>query len=135
MKMTLYHGFLITVSIILHQISGFNSSCPGDTIVHRCSLRSNSEDFFLTWRIILPENESVNITYSNNESLNTTVLLHMSPGISSNLTEFIPGQLIESIIMLSIPESGSFLVNGTVLECATSGNSLDKMIVSDFSPG
>ena len=56
----------------------------------------------------------------------------MSPTISSNLTEFIPGQLIESILMLSIPDSD---INGTLLECATSGNSVSEIIAYDFSQG
>ena len=129
----MYREFPITVNIILHQIS--ISSCPGDSFVHHCSVSSNSEDFFLTWHITLPGNVSVNITYSNNESLNTAVLLHMSPDISSSLTEFIPGQLIESTIMLSIPDSDLLLVNGTVLECTTSGNSVREIITSDFSQG
>ena len=125
----------VTVNIILYQLSGFNSSCPGDTIVHRCSVRSNSEDFFLTWHITLPGNESVNITYFSNNSLNTAVLLSMNPVISSSLTEFIPGQLIESIIMLSIPNSNTVLLDGTILECATFGNSVSEIIAYDFLPG
>ena len=122
----------ITVNVILDQISGFNSSCPGDTVVHHCSVRSNSEDFFLTWHITLPENESVNITYSNNESLNIAVLLSMNPAISSNLTKFIPGQLIVSIIMLTVPDNK---VNSVVLNCATSSNSVSEIIASNFLPG
>ena len=98
-------------------------------------MRSNSEDFFLTWHITLPGNESVNITYSNNDSLGIVVLLLTNPPISSDLTEFVPNQLIESIIILTAPDSGSLMVDGTVLECVSSGNSASEVIESDFSPG
>ena len=125
---------LITVNVILHQISGFNSSCPGDIIIHRCFVESNSKDFFLTWHITLPGNESVNITYSNNESLNTTVLLHINPEITSFLIDFIPGLLIESIITLTVPDSGSVLVNGTVLDCITTESVASAIVLSNSPP-
>ena len=63
------------------------------------------------------------------------ILLHTNPTISSNLTKFMPGQIIESIIILSVPDSNSVLIDGTVLECATSSNSVSEIIASDFSPG
>ena len=59
----------------------------------------------------------------------------MNPGISSDLTEFISGQLIESSIMFTVPGSGSILIEETILECATSGNSITEIIPSNFSPG
>ena len=126
---------ILVVNATLHQISGDDVLCPGDSIVYICLVTSNSENFFLTWHITLPGNLSVNITYSNSERLDTTVFLHFNPDITSILTKFIPSQVIESIIVFTVPDSGSVLVNETILECGTSERAVDALIMSDFSPG
>ena len=117
-------------TVALDQVSGFDADCPGDTIHYLCSVYYN---VFLTWRIVLPNNVSLNITYSNIEDISGNVLLHMDPDITSFVTEFMPGQLIESTIVLTIPYGDR--LNGTVLECITSGNSTSTVVYSSAPIG
>ena len=59
----------------------------------------------------------------------------MNPDITSTLTEFIPGQLIESLLMLTVPNSGSVLVNGIVLQCITAESVANETVSSDSPSG
>ena len=122
------HKLCVTVTV--DQISGFDADCPGDTMNFLCSVKYN---VFLTWRIVLPNNVSLNITYSNIEDISGNVLLHMDPDITSFVTELMPGQLIESTIVLTIPYGAG--LNGAILECITSENSASVIISSSALTG
>ena len=87
--------------------------CPGDTISYNCTILTNSETPHLTWRVTLPGNVPLNITYDN--SSNQGNLNYLGMNISSTLREIRYGY-IESVIVLTVVNDVN--LNGTELECS-----------------
>ena len=74
---------------------------------------SNSETVQLTWRVTLPGQMPINITYDNTSSLDTVDYLGMN--ITSTLTEYISDEYIESTLVITVLRGVD--INGTELEC------------------
>lgn len=87
--------------------------CPGDSISYRCSIQSNSEYIELTWQILFPNGNSVNITYNSTSTTNQLESLGHS-NITTVLSNYIPGVYAESILTLTVD------MNGTEIECSSS---------------
>ena len=79
---------------------------------YNCSILSNSEAVQLTWRVTLPGNMAVNITYydisSNNSLFNSTV-------VQTALLKYVDDEYIESLLTLTVPID--LVVNQTIVEC------------------
>ena len=89
-------------------------NCPGDTILYRCSIASNSETVQLTWLVTLPGMVPVNITYDNT-SIPNTVDTTFGNNITTTLTNFTVDLYTESTIMFTVLRD--VVMNGTMLEC------------------
>ena len=91
--------------------------CPGDSISYKCIIQSNSETIHLIWRVTVPGQMPINITYDS--SFNTTnrenVLNHF---VLSSLTLF-DAENVESTIEFTVPLNVS--LNQTALECFIEG--------------
>ena len=89
-------------------------NCPGDTILYRCSIASNSETVQLTWLVTLPGMVPVNITYDNT-SIPNTVDTAFGNNITTTLTNYTVDLYTESTIMFTVLRD--VVMNGTMLEC------------------
>lgn len=103
----------ITLTPLERTISRAEIECPGDTIPYSCSVLSNSENIILTWRITLPGQTPIEMTYDNTSSFNTIDYLGIN--ISTTLTVYDRESAAESIITLTVLNSA--LINGTELKC------------------
>ena len=119
--MTLYILFtssIIAVIILVpleRNVSRDDIECPGDTIPYRCSIQSNSETVQLTWRVTLPGQTAINITYDNTSSLNTEDNLAIN--VITTLTEFTIDEYIESTIVFRV--LSDVAMNQTKLDCVS----------------
>ena len=94
-------------------VSREDIDCPGDTISYNCSIQSNSETVQLTWRVTLPGQMPIDITYDNTSNLNTVDNLGFS--ITTTLTTYTRDEYIESTIVFTVLRD--VVMNGTELEC------------------
>ena len=94
-------------------VSRMDIDCPGDTISYNCSIQSNSETVQLTWRVTLPGQMPVDLTYDNTSNVNTVDNLGFN--IITTLTNFTRDEFIESIIVFTVLRD--LAMNGTDLQC------------------
>ena len=110
-------NFIIASVIIIpleRNVSRNDTECPGDTIPYICSIWSNSDKLQLTWRVILPGQQPLNITYHGTSNYNDVDFLN--DFVTTSLTQFTNDQYIES--MLTFIVSNDISTNWTVrLEC------------------
>ena len=105
----------VTLTPLERNNSRVDIECPGDTISYNCSIWSNSETVQLTWRVTLPGEAPMVMTYDGSSSLNTVDNLGMD--ISTILTSYMSDQYIASSITLTILRGVP--MNGSLLECFT----------------
>ena len=107
--------------------------CPGDIVPYNCFIVSNSETVHLTWTITIPEQEPLNITYSNATS-NTGSIDHLGDYVTTSLLRYTSDEYIESSLMLFVP-GNVFLLNSTKVECTISNLDDDSSYVFINSAG
>ena len=80
---------------------------------YNCLIQSNSENVHLTWRVTLPGQNPINITYDvgsvrgNIDPLNTF--------ITTSLSQYVSDEHIESVLMLTVQDV--VVTNQTKVEC------------------
>ena len=92
--------FVATVSILeLNSVvSREEINCPGDILRYNCSIMSNSESIHLTWRVTLPGQMPINITYSNI----TNDLTNLNMYTTTSLTEFQDDKYVHSTLEITV---------------------------------
>lgn len=98
--------------------------CPGDTILYSCSIQSNSETVHLIWRVTIPEQEPVNVTYnsiSNPQSFN--FLRDFITAYPNNISMM----YIESTLELMIQTEVA--LNQTIVECIIEDINFEFVVV------
>lgn len=104
--------------------------CPGDRIPYNCSIRSNSENVHLIWRITLPSLISYSITY---DRYSDTVYVNNTGGvITTFLTNFTDDTYIASTLELIL---SNFSLNQTRLQCLILGLDSDTVYVDINTSG
>ena len=113
-----------SVSIIPLERTALRSEieCPGDTISYNCSIESNSEAVQLTWRVTIPEQMPVNITYSDM----TDSVTNLTSYISTSVTGFQSDQYIHSYLEITVQPNISSQI---MLECFIADLGNDTSIV------
>ncbi len=106
-------------------VSRQDIECPGDTIVYRCSIRSNSETVQLRWLVTFPGQITITILYTNNSDQNAVNYLPMN--LTARLTQYKNNEYVESDIQLTVLRNVS--MNGTVLECRSEDLASEHEIV------
>ena len=77
--------------------------CPGDIISYNCSIESNSEEIQLTWRVTIPEQMPVEITYSNLSTSATPLTSYISTSVTGFQSEQYIHSYLEITVHLNIP--------------------------------
>ena len=115
----------VNISLIQRKVSRRDINCPGDVFTYRCSIQSNSENVRLTWHVTTPQYGFVDITYDKEATINQLDILNSF--VSTNLTEFISDQYIESILHLTVVVD--IPINQTELECLIGNIGIDTVYV------
>ena len=104
-------NFVASVKIIPleHVMFTSNILCPGDIIPYNCSIQSNSETVHLTWRVTIPGEMPINITYYNI----TDEITNLNSFITTTITDFRSDMLIHSMLEVSVAIADQIL-----LECS-----------------
>lgn len=86
--------------------------CPLDIISFNCSIQSNSEAIHLMWRVFIPGEFQINITYSNvtDESTN------LSSYITTALSDFRNDEYINSTLEITV--FSGIPIDKIMLECS-----------------
>ena len=102
----------VTIIPLGRNFSRSDIECPGDLISYNCSIQSNRETVHLTWRVTLPGQMPINITYgdASNKSVD-----HINSFITIVLTQYVRDVYVESVFQLKV-QAGVF-TNQTILEC------------------
>ena len=87
--------------------------CPGDVLPYNCSITSNSENVHLIWRVTLPDQEPVNVTYDHKSRRDESHSLNTF--INTTLANFVADEYIESILYMTVV--ADIPINQTKLEC------------------
>ncbi len=96
---------------IIPTVSSDDIECPGDILSYNCSIQSNSERVQLTWRVTLPGDITLNLTFyaiSNLTSLN---------GYIATAATSMSDEYIESILWVTLQPD--ILMDQITLECLT----------------
>ena len=93
---------------------------------------SNSEAIHLTWRVTLPNQSPINITYDNDHRHADAEIV--SSFINTSLVEYISDQYVESILMFKVQDNVSS-GNLTLLECIIAELGYDSVFVIIDSSG
>ena len=125
-----FHVANISIYPLERNASREDIECPGDTIPYNCSIYSNNETLHLTWRVVLPDGLSLNLTYDNTTTAN--VPYSLNEFISSTLTQFQSDEYIESTLSLTV--LADTLLNQTKLECIIE-NLIDTVYVEVNTSG
>ena len=127
------HTCTATVDLVLlsRNVSRPDIECPGDIILFRCSVQSNSETVQLRWLITFPGQDTITIPYINESNLNT--LEHHSMNITARLTQYTSDQSVESELLLTVLPNVS--MNGTILVCMTEDLASRNVTVSFNTSG
>ena len=111
----------------LERITSRNDiECPGDIIPYNCSIQSNSETIHLTWRVTLPGQAPINITYHNSSNLNSVDILNNF--IKTSFDQYMNDEYIESTLNLTVV--ANVPINQTQLECFIEELGNDSVYVS-----
>ena len=106
---------------------GENIECPGDIILYNCSIQSNSEAVHLTWRVTLPGEIPISITYPNPSiSFNSTY-------ITTSLTGFRSDEFIHSTLEVSLQPD--ILTEEIMIECSIGDLGNDTAIIDITESG
>ena len=70
---------------------------PGNTFLYNCSIQSNSEALYLTWRVTTP-GETINITYPNSSENRT----NLNNYITTSLTGYKSDEFIHSTLEIMV---------------------------------
>ena len=95
--------------------------CPGDTVSYNCSIISNTETPHLNWKVTFPGLMPISFTYNSSSSLYKVDSLDMNISVTltdfttTNLTEYVNVEYVESILTLTILKN--IAMNKTKLEC------------------
>ncbi len=116
---------IFTVSVSLELINEPGVDCPGDIISYVCSIRSNSENLYLTWHVTFPGLRTINVTFDNNTDLND-VNLPLNTSIS--LMNYTLDEYVESTVFFLVDDA--IPVNGTEVECETGNYNRSIAILS-----
>lgn len=92
--------------------------CPGDVLTYNCSIRSNSENLHLIWRVTLPGDILIHTMYNMTSALQDRNTL--STFISTSLESYTDDKYIESLLFYTIQASDPSLQTAT-LECFITG--------------
>ena len=80
-------------------ISEVNIDCPGDILSYNCSIQSNSEAVYLTWRVTLPGESPISVTiYPSDNSTGA----RLNDYITATLTGFRNNEFIHSTIEFTV---------------------------------
>ena len=104
---------IVDLTLLSRNVSRPDIECPGDIILFRCSVQSNSETVQLRWLVTFPGEDTITISYNNESNLNT--LEHHSMNITARLTQYTSDQSVESELQLTVLQNLS--MNGTILVC------------------
>lgn len=99
--------------------------CPGDIFPYNCSILSNSETLHLIWRITLPGETPVDISYYNGTFFDDTAGLNGF--LTSSLTEYTSNEYIESILEITVQANSS--TDQLMLQCLIEGLGNDSSYV------
>ena len=107
-------------------------NCPGENIMYKCSIQSTYDNLHLTWKVIFPGITSFNFVY--NQTSIPDIMNNLTMNIITTLTKFIPGEHIESIMVLTVLRNTT--LNNTILECIFESFVNDTAtIVLNMTPG
>lgn len=105
--------------------------CPEDIVPFNCSIQSNSETLHLIWRVNVPGQVPINITYDNISSLYEVDFFNNI--ISTSLQAFESDNYIESTLELTLSRSVS--TNRTRVGCIIDSLGNDSILVTIDSKG
>ena len=133
MHVFMTHTCTATVDLVLllRNVSRPDIECPGDVILFRCSVQSNSETVQLSWLVTFPGQETITISY-NNES-NTNTLEYYPVNITARLTQYTSDQSAESELQLTVLQNVT--MSGTILECMSEDLASRNVTVSVNTSG
>ena len=97
--------------------------CPLDIIPFNCSIDSNSEVIHLMWRVLIPGEFQINITYSDV----TDELTNLSSYITTVLTDFKSDEYIFSTLEISV--FSGIPTDKIMLECSIGNLANDSTTV------
>ena len=105
--------------------------CPGDIIPFNCSIQSNSETVHLVWRVTLPNQSPLNITYDSSSVLHAVNSLNHFINVS--LIRFESDEYVESTLAIVLQSNIS--ADQTKLECIIHNLGNDSISLSVNSSG
>ena len=110
----IFVSFVAVVSIIPLEriVSRDDIECPGDIIPYNCSIQSNSETVHLTWRVTIPGQTPVYITYYNATDNDTS----LNDYITTSVTGFESDRYIHSTLKITVYRGIS--MDQIMLECS-----------------
>ena len=110
--------FYFSASVIVTPLERIASSdtidCPGDIIPYNCSIQSNIERVHLIWRVMVPGQSPIVVTYDINSDLGHVDYLNSF--ISTTLWKYRRDEYIESVLRYTV-QSNMSIGNQTLVEC------------------
>lgn len=107
---------LVSLTPLPRNTSREDIECPGVTIPFNCSVQSNTETIHLIWRVTIPGQLPLNITYDGSSAVNMDTELH--DFIVSSL-DTVRVDYIEAFLEFTVNTNIDF--NSTTLECLIQG--------------
>lgn len=115
------------LTVLKHNSTFIDIDCPGDTILYKCVINSNSEDLHLIWTVSFPGLAPLQITYDLLSVPDSVDNLNMN--ISTVLIGTIDEDTLQSTLLLKLLKNVT--MNGTKVECSiTPQLANDSMIVA-----
>ena len=103
---------MATILPLERNVSRKDIECPGDVIPFHCIVQSNSETVHLKWRVTLPGQMPVNVTYDATSSMSAD---HLNKYITTELTAFESDVYAGSLLLLTLQADSD--ANQTIVEC------------------
>lgn len=109
------YPFTASLSITLERLSRPDIDCSGAIIPYNCSIQSNTVALQLTWRVTLPGQMPISITYSNITNDRAVLTSH----ITTSVTRFQGDEYIDSTLKVTVYPG--LPTDQILLECSTDG--------------
>ena len=133
-----YHAFIsnffpamVTLEFLEDVMMFEEIDCPGDTISYNCSIQSNTETLHLSWTVLFPNMDPIEITHYSDSSFDDEEYQLSDVIINTTLVDVREGY-IESAITLLVTNSS---MNGSILECSISDLDSDEIVITIISSG
>jgi hypothetical protein len=98
---------------------------PGDTIIYNCTIKSNSENLLLIWKITFLGEAPIEIMFDDSSTENMVV--NISDTISAVRIGYISEEYIESVILITSE------MRNVIINCGNNVSSTEESVLYSTS--